>query len=358
MEPDSFLNPVNKNPAWSIRDFHVEDMASLSQLRRICLSGSRECLWFKWIYQNGPHGPSISQLAVTGDQIIGQCALLPLRYKLMDTYVSGSIAFDAMTHPDHRQQGVFSDLARSAYRLSAEKGIRFSCGNPGNGAVKNHIENLQWIEVCKPPLLMKVVRWDAILRKHIKLPIVLGRLVNKLAFIFEKSYHVSQQIRFEYIEKFDDSIDDFWEKASGINKILIEKNKEYLNWRYCENPLKKYHVVLAKKNDEIVGFTVIDLQQIPSMRAFIIDILTLPDVEIGQALIREAISFSRKNNADTLLCTMLENTQYYDILRKMGFHKRKSDFRLCIRLYDERIPRNIILDPSNWYYVRGDSDSI
>ncbi len=76
---------------------------------------------------------------------------------------------------------------------------------------------------------------------------------------------------------FDESYDDFWERVSQYLKISVVCGSEYLNWRYRDNPAYQYTVYEVRKNNQILGFTVMDCFREKYNVGRILEFLVLPN---------------------------------------------------------------------------------
>ncbi|MEK7567097.1 MAG: GNAT family N-acetyltransferase [Patescibacteria group bacterium] len=79
---------------------------------------------------------------------------------------------------------------------------------------------------------------------------------HKFEKFMEKETECLSQYNFEEIEKFGDDINDFWKKARNRFPVTVERDDDYLNWRFTNHPLLKYSLYAAKKDGEINGYLV------------------------------------------------------------------------------------------------------
>lgn len=358
------MNDANTaKPEWSVREYLEGDEEGILELRGIALSGSKNRQWWDWQFKNGPAGPANIWLAVAGQKIIGQNAQIPLPMKIGEQICKGSIAVDVITHPDYQRQGIQNAIRKQLFDSNRGKGISISYGTatrnifPLYGRMDSPYPHFN---ICQPALLVKIISLGKLLTSRYKIPGVASNLMDSAwaritsrTSSFKNTGIITQQV-----SSFDESIDAFWQKASGIKRVMVVKNMKYLNWRYVEKPGKEYKIFIAKRNDETVGYVVLKLENNTMTRGFIVDLLALPDEDIiTQMLIARAMEYFRAEGVATVLCLMLTDTPYYGILRKLGFMQRNSGLQLGTRLYDRNLPRELVTDPANWYFVWGDNDT-
>jgi len=351
-------------PQWSIRQYHEGDKEQILELRATTLGDSRNDQWWNWIYENGPDGPSSVWLAVTEQKVVGLNTRLPLRMKIGDQVYKVALSYDIMTHPDYQRQGILGELAKKGTGYAEKIGISCTYGIAMNRIMpiyKGLKMGYDHIEICELPLLVKIISLGKVLKRSFGIPAFIG---NPLGYAWEsitmrKSSTQNNDIEIEQVSSFDESIDEFWLKASELKKIMIVKDMKYLNWRYVEKPGDEYIIFLAKRQEEIIGYIVFKSKSDPMTRGFIVDILTLPGEDIvAELLISKAIEYFQGEGALTISCVMLQDTSYYRTLRKLGFMHRHSSLWLGIRLHDPNLSGESLADPGNWYFVWGDNDTM
>ena len=93
-------------------------------------------------------------------------------------------------------------------------------------------------------------------------------------------------------------------------------------------------------------------------RGYIVDFLTSHGEDaLTEMLTTRAVEHLREEETAIIICLMLRDTPYYRTLRKLGFTHRHGP-RLNVRIFDQNISKEFVTNPSNWYYVAGDDDSI
>jgi hypothetical protein len=346
---------------WSIRKYQPGDETQILELRAITLSGPKNSQWWKWQYLEHPDGPAIIYLAEAHQKIVGHCALVPVRIKIGNEISLGSCAIDGMTHPDYRQQGIFITISNSIFNSAYKNGIGIAFGTPNLQSLSVGIERLQWFEICKLPMMIKVLDWGNALRKHFGIPRFIGRLLGTAyEFIFNSKRHFkNSNIEIQQIASFDERMDNFWLKTSTIKPIMVVRDVKYLNWRYVHKPDNNYKIFAASKMNEIVGYIVMTLDRKVNLRGIIVDLLVIPGEEsVSCSLVGEAIKYFEEERVTFIKCLMLRNAPYFKIFKKMGFMAVKSTIHLLVRINNQSVSKEQISNPNNWYYTYGDGDTI
>ena len=88
--------------------------------------------------------------------------------------------------------------------------------------------------------------------------------------------HEAGDFNFKAVKKYDKRIHDFWTQAKSRYPITIERDKQYLNWRYFNHPLINYQIFAAEQDEEIKSLLVLRLEDSAGFRAArIIDLVAL-----------------------------------------------------------------------------------
>jgi len=345
-------------PHWIVRKYRDGDEEQIRELRGITLSGAKDNQWWEWFYKNNPAGPAIIWLAEADNKIIGHVAHVPIRMKIGNQESLGAIGVDSMTHPDYQRKGILKILQEKIFESSVEQGICFSVGT-----CLSHImpiyKRLQFIEICEQHLLVKVTSWGMLLKRRFRIPYFLGNMFDNIWGLIttHTSSTESSNIEIDQVFTFEKSINDFWQKASLQKEIMVVRDMEYLNWRYFEKPGEDYRVFVAKRDEDIVGYMVLKLENIDPTRGVIVDLFTLTNNDIViKELIRKSIAYFKENGVLIISCFMLPDTQCYQILKKLGFIRWNSDLHFDIDIYDQKLSGEFVTNPQNWYFVRGDTD--
>lgn len=67
---------------------------------------------------------------------------------------------------------------------------------------------------------------------------------------------------FDSISGFGEEINEFWARIRHRYPITIERNADYLNWRYAQNPLVKYLMFLVRKEEKTKALVVLRLEDV------------------------------------------------------------------------------------------------
>lgn len=125
------------------------------------------------------------------------------------------------------------------------------------------------------------------------------------------------------VGRFDDRIDEFWREACKPFLLIVERKKEYVNWRYADPRAGNFRITIAELGDAVVGYVVTSASR---DRGYIADLLALPGrTDIAHSLLRRAVDELRSDGNSVIECWSPRDHPYRSALEANGFvHKRRS----------------------------------
>jgi len=319
---------------------------------------------FQWEYLENPAGKAIVYIVKSPpDQIAGAYAALPLRMKMFSKTVKGCLSFDSMTHPQHKVKGLFTRLGKAHYEYLAENNYDLIYGFPNANSIKIFVNNLQWLDFYSFPLLVKIQDFRSLFKKYLGLKHpsrVLGFLLNKTSdLIFSPKHMAGVNVR--EISNFDEKFNYFWDDVKQLFPICVERDMEYLNWRY-RRPEEKYRILRLEHEACVMGYAVLKEEDRFGLRTgYIMDLISVPDIKFVRLLISEVINAFSRARVDLISILMSKSTPYYSSLRRYGFmpipsrfHPQEIHFGARINTIQDRAED--IRNGRNWFISWGDTD--
>ena len=185
---------------------------------------------------------------------------------------------------------------------------------------------------------------------------------NRLTGSTVKKYDIDRDVKFCDIDKFDTRIDTFWEAIKKYYSYISVRDKDYLNWRYCDPRGGKYFIKQAEKEGEILGYCVLRINRYEGdyPTGYIVDLMTLPDkLGILDVLVQDSISFFNENNVNIIKSWNSNNDIFSKFLIKNGFVKYKQLFeQYNFHNYGAYINSFKFSSLDKIFFSYGDSDSI
>lgn len=358
--------------AWSIREYKEGDEKAILKLTEAIygevLDKDRWMRWWNWRYKDCPSGAPIIWVAEFNGRLAGQYLITRVKIKIGNEVITGSQSESTMTHPDYQRQGIFEALAQKTYEEAGQKGIHIVYGFPNEYSYPGFIRKLGWFDVGAQSAMLKPLNLENILRKYITNRCLLRTCTVSANFIIKTLYRTRNTPKVDGLTitrvlSFDERINDLWEKVSKDYKIIVVRDKEYLNWRYVDVPGVDYAIYLAEKGGQILGYTVLKCERQFGLKVGRIFELIVPlgQQAVAQSLIQKAIKFFREEKADFVVYRIIGNKAHCKAVSRCGFIysrfiSRKT--RFVARPNTPKVPETFLRDPGHWFVQTGDSDAL
>lgn len=320
--------------------------------------------WWHWKYRDNPAGSSQIWLAEDEARIVGQYPLIFMNMKIGNHILKVFQNVDLMTHPDHRYQGIFSKLESQALNETERDKVYITIGFPNKAAYPGHIKS-GWFDVGAMQVLLKPLNWTNTMKVQIKNKFLLklggtsGNLVDKVFFRAKKKPAV-EGLTIAEVSSFDERINELCTSVSNQYQIMVVRNKDYLNWRYCAVPGVNYSIYIAEKGGQICGYLVLRCMQREQIEVGIMFDIFAQSEDIAQCLVSKATEHCMREKVDLIYYSAIANKTYIRAFRKNGFISVPfiKGGRFCAYSSASHISREFLRDPQNWLVQLGDSDMI
>lgn len=127
-------------------------------------------------------------------------------------------------------------------------------------------------------------------------------------------------------------IEDFWINVSKHYDFIIVRNKEYLNWRYCDPRAGDFVIRKVEIEGQILGFSVLKINKLKKDYpvGFIVDMITSPNrLDVANRLIADAVEYFDNRDINIINCQVIKGHPFEMIYRRHGF----LDSRMKLYLY-------------------------
>jgi predicted N-acetyltransferase YhbS len=371
------------------RRFEENDLQSLLELLRSTFNGYPKMEYWGWKYSQNPHGSPIIRVAEDKGRIIGCYILNPVKIRIGQVLVMGAQAVDAAVDNAYRGGGVFKKLAVGAIAQAEKDGVSFIYAFPTEISYKGQVR-IGYRPMFILPKMFSVFRIGSLLEERVRLS---GSFLQKTLDMVDSFQRISKQkIRFNsnyglkvrVLGDFDSRFEAFWKEICRENNgVLVERNLDYLNWRYMKNPEKHYTTYVCEKNGEIVGYVVVNVEKTVSIEregtdklsvGNIVDLLTLPNMTTAAySLVSAACDHFEHESVDIAGCWMFRwhplhkilrkfgFSEYYELLRRTASRSKYGSYLIC-NLNSKATLQGAIRSmrsPSKhcwWYIMQGDAD--
>jgi len=351
------------------------DPEGLLALTRIIFPGEdvSDPKFLPWLYDQNPGGRAVEFLTRNQDLVTGHIALVPLRYKIGKGAATGSMAINAITHPDYRGRGIFIILHDLAFKAAPAEQIAFTFGYANLSSEKGCLRHLGYRKLANLPL------WVL----PFNLPRIIAAQPSKRSLAWRAAAWAAQppltlwrwarrprkgsSADIRKIAKFGPEFDDLWAAASqNLDNILV-RDRTFLNWRFVEAPTRRYDLWAAFSGSRPVGYLAGRSIEIKGLRwGFIVDLFS-EDTPAGRAAASRLVAAFHAHLAgegtDIAASLMLRHAPAARALRRNGYavcppSLLPREFPALLRWNMPEPPPPRFFEPSNWFITLADFDAL
>jgi ribosomal protein S18 acetylase RimI-like enzyme len=334
------------------RRFQPEDRtAVVSLLREIVDSWNGDWAerYWEWKFEQNPHGAGRIWVADDEGRIAGCYIWNPVRVRLGEATLLCAQSVDAAVHPDYRRQGLFTELARTAMEDETTEELALVYAFPVEAAYRGQVR-IGFTPGVPPTAVARPLLNTPMKRRRVD-----GLVVNELT-------------------EFDSRFDAFSNSRKGW-ELNVQRDAEYLQWRYRDHPTRKYDTLVCEKNGQLCGYCAVSVEptQRHLARGYIVDLQVLPDAEPAAALLGyHALKKLRSRGARVAISWLRPSGPEQEGLASLGFSPRYESIRRRVTrphyvtqflvlqnhatTLSELLAGRGLADPPPWSLVPGDCD--
>ncbi len=274
--------------------------------------------YFIWRYIDNPQKDLLIALAIDDGRVVSSYSYSPMNLRLNDIVYQSALAIHLMTHPDYKGLGLSSELCNLLAPCLLKKGYKMVRGFPNQISHTFHVQQLGWMDIFEFPTMSRPIT---------------GMTSDA-----------------PDISRDDGFLLDYTGIKRDPNKIRVDKNIPFMQWRYAQCPNVKYLNYVIVNNDHVRAYAVIKKydNKINIVDYFYDD---TDDMEILLAVISK-YAFEQKAEYITTWANI--NTGFKIFLDKQGFQPGLPITYFGGKILDEDTPLNYEI--KNWDVVMGDDN--
>jgi len=323
--------------------YKKEDFQDLMRLYERCFPGyMTEKLW-DWKNVNCPFGEYLTHIIKDKEKIVSAYSNSFRIICINGKEYIGAITLDIMTDPDYRGKGLVGINSLIAFEYGkANKTCYVAWGYPN---------------ITSRRVLAKKAQTD---------------YFNEYYYTVEKNLKTSEDeskfnddnYEIQEIKRYNEEIDEFWEKSKNNYPIIIKRDKVYLNWRFVDHPLFKYRnfIVKEKETQEIYAYFILKIYRSKSgdKHGHIVDFLLRPhniDEKIELFKIIENYSTMILKEDCVIISFWVSDNDLKEVaIKKLNYRLMPDEMGFQYRIVTKEKESIIINNPDNWYQTMGNTD--
>lgn len=340
MSSPSVLARVQKRmrtPAFEVRAYREGDeFACLSLFRDAFPNAHMSVEVWRWKHLRNPLGRSHMAVAFSpGGLALAHAAVVPLAGRVLGQDCVVGQLVDAMSHPRHRGvlggRGAFIRTVRALRRRTTEAGVSFVFGFPNERHLRLGKLVLGYNPLSPPASYVRLL--DSGLRRR-----------------FRSDAH-----RIRPVSRFGAEADALWHRSRNDYPSAVSRDSAYLNWRYCDCPIRPYQAFALEENGRWQGWAVVSVER---SVARLVDMLVLgtTPIEATEALIRSSLRWAATKRARYCETWLSPHSTLRPALLRAGFQRKRqwADDMAAMTLRSGLELKNIA---DTFYFQMGDADA-
>jgi GNAT superfamily N-acetyltransferase len=364
---------------FTIQDYQTGDETRIVEFLEYAFDGwpkiDLECTsleHWQWKYLDNPQKELREiTLALDDQKIIATSHTCPRIVRIGEKRYLSTFGCDVAVHPDYRRMGVNTRMREYRHVLHRKIGFDIGYGMSGNQFL---IKSAKRRKLNQFPHPLKHYGLIFNIDQHMKHSNSKNHSLKKYGYhfydILNKMKNIVRQKPKENpdfniidIQKFDDKYNSLWSMVQDHFGFIIDRNREYLNWRYCDPRAGKYIIKQLVDRGEVQGYIVLRINNYQKEYpiGYIVDLFTFPErPDVANALLSESVEFFKANSINVVNYLIVKNHPYNNVLLDKGF----VDFRYNPYHTYRRWKENINLDEfinspaSKIHFQFGDIDAI
>jgi GNAT superfamily N-acetyltransferase len=366
----------DKQASWDITLYSKEDLPYIltSNQEEYGNSDLANRSYFDWLVDKNPNGPPIFVVAREMDtrRVIGWVLYAPFQILWKGDVKKVLIGFNLMVRREYRRHGISIEIIRFAVAEAKKKGYLFMAAL-GNAKSTSAHRKMGDPVVSTIPMVIRPLDMAAITKVLINNPLLQllfqgGWWIAGPTIYREKHPGLKNSpIVVNEVNDIGSEFDTFCEKVKRKYDLFLARDRNFLNWRFCEMPLRSYRILTACRNDEILGYIITRIAEVRGIQCGLIsDFMVIPGKEgdtAGLMLMNAANQNFREAQAQLGGGLMMPHTQEYHIMRRAGYlHGPDSiaplSISLILRPLLDEIPIADIIRPGSWFISNADHDAV
>jgi hypothetical protein len=284
----------------------------------------------EWMADN-PEGPAVWYLAFHGEskQVAGSISVMPRKVKISGkTYVAGIVG-DFAIEKAYRVFGPALQLMNTVVNDYSRLGLAFLYTFPNQAseaiALRGGFKRIGFTS-----RFVKPFRTKNKLAKYVH-PVLANIISQGLDFalkLFSRETYMRTNMLSDQIRELNSGYDSFRGEIENTYRVLGERSREYLKWRYFENPLYRFNMYTFRQTSSgsMLGYVIFTSLH---NTIHIFDIVCSQE-EVFKRMLGQFLRDARRDGYDSVSIRMLNDNPLCSCIKLFGFMDRKENVALQV----------------------------
>lgn len=178
---------VGNDGEYTVRPYESADVEGVHALSELVWESDRSVEWFAYRYETNPYmdGPPMI-IAETDGHIVGARPFVPLPMRAGDTELTAVYLGNVMVHPEHRRQGLFTEMTEMAIEQYADSDGAFFFNFSNEMSAPVYRKRGAEVVGVGPEKQFRIQNPGRVVRDRMRLPV--GRYLGAVADEAMESY--------------------------------------------------------------------------------------------------------------------------------------------------------------------------
>lgn len=344
-----------------------KDFEGFEELSVISFGEGTNCKkeMYEWLFEKNPYNKNgnMMYLLKEGDKVIGCDGLIPNELYVRGKIVLAAHSVKSMTHPDYKKQGIFRKMTENSCERGKQDGVDVVIGLANDQSYPAY-QRFGWPTLFEKEVYVKPILINNILKRRIKVGL-LASIGNSIysAYMKNKLNNVmDKEIKFEILNNVPENIQQCWDRFKDKYDVLLVRDYKYLNYRYNQRPDVDYVTILAKLNNEIIGFAILHNSVANgSKMTSSVEFFTDPNNErYIKALANGVSKYCYDNSLEYLVVGSGLFGSYKKVLLENGFmitRKPPKNNMMIANVLSDKLTMDEINGHEKWHITQGDGET-
>lgn len=353
---------------WEIEPLHENKLDAVAELAQAYYGQDNDIAdanYLHYEYFLNPAGKAVVYIAwdMQNQMAAGQYANVPIRLKSGNIEMTALMSGNILTGEQYRGQHIYPTLSEAVFDDDCLQGYPFVYGMPNQNSYPIQMKKKYFDDIGRIPLFLRPLEPSSMVRSYLK-----SNLLALLAKPFDVFFRLRMQENGEIIDLTSNCLniaDQFWTAVKEKYPVLVVRNGRFLNYRFLENPRRKYICRYFLHDGVPVACAIGRVMEVAGIQCgMIADFLYLPGHENdGKKLLLSVLMQLQKQGAAMAGCLMLPHTEEAHTLRKLGFFvcpnaMEPQPFRFCLHTFKNQSEEPDIMNLKNWFFTMSDYDVV
>ncbi len=201
-----------------IEDYKQGDEIEILNLFKKVFKKDLSIEYWNWRFRDNLTNQTLIKLAWDEDKLVSHYAVCPIPMLTNGNNFNGALSMTTMTDPNYNGIGLFPQLANQLFSELPNKKIELVYGFPNRNSHYAFIKKLNWENICS---------------------IFQFSISNTGSFKGIYDVHSIENISEAHLEN----------TIKNSKELSINRNIDFYNWRYKNNPINTYHYAEIERNN-------------------------------------------------------------------------------------------------------------